>query len=213
MNLFPGETMRFVHVFCCFCPMFLLRGGITPSHGSCFGASLHNEIPFKREYSSSNELKNRQESRIQLKNGTSLVLISDPLADQCDLVLAVASGYASPKSEVFGLAHVLTHTLFLNANVGQKPLTDLLKQKKIYLESSVQEDNTIYYLSTPLALFEESVDLFSTALLNPSIRSEELKLAKQEIAIEHAERVQNDQFRIQWTREEVYSPEHPLHQS
>ncbi|WP_157952429.1 insulinase family protein [Candidatus Similichlamydia epinepheli] len=213
MNLFPGETMRFVHVFCCFCPILLLRGGITPSHGSCFGSSLHSEIPFKREYSYSNELKNRQESRIRLRNGTSLVLISDPLADQCDVVLAVASGYASPKSEVFGLAHVLTHTLFLNANVGQKPLLELLKQKKIYLESSVREDHTLYYLSTSLPLFEESIDLFSTALLNPGIRSEELKLAKQEISLEHAERLQSDQFRIQWTREEVYSPEHSLHQS
>ncbi|RDB31290.1 insulinase family protein [Candidatus Similichlamydia laticola] len=203
--------MRFVHMCCCFCPIFFLWGNITPSEGSCFGPSVHTEISVQ-EASSSNILK-RKESRIRLKNGICLVLISDPLADRCHLTLTVSSGYASPRCDTFGLAHMLTHTVFLDTNVTQQPLLKLLRDKQVELDASVEQDYTSYCLSSPLSHFEESLDLFSTALLQPGIRAEELKLAKQEIALEHAERLNDDRFRIQWTREEVYSPEHPLHQA
>lgn len=149
---------------------------------------------------------------IQLKNGMTVLLISDEKANKSLMSLAVPIGSMEDPISQQGLAHYLEHMILMGSKnyPETNSLDAFLSQNGGYNNASTTADRTAYYLEVNNNAFDEAVDRLADAFANPLLSESN---AKKEVNAVNAEMVRaksSDGFLLHSVELATSNPEHPI---
>ena len=156
-------------------------------------------------------LQERKTAKIQLENGLSAYLISDPKATQSGASLTVEVGSFNDPDTFPGMAHFCEHMLFMGSTkypdeqVFFQKVADSQGQSNAFTEDSL----TTYLFSANHANFQEILDLFSQFFIAPLFKEESRKKELQAVDQEYRMQLNNDAHRMYAILQETANQNHP----
>lgn len=157
------------------------------------------------------DCRERKTAKLQLENGLSVLLISDPTVEQSAAAVSVKVGSWNDPLEYPGMAHFCEHMLFMgsekypNENAFFSEIADYAGKTNAF----TAPNKTVYMFSCETSGFLQILDRFShffiDPLFNPKFVSKELHNVDQEFA----KNIENDGWREYMIFKETGNPDHP----
>lgn len=169
---------------------------------------IQDKNPLKIETPS---LSNQITTKIRLKNGIEVYIISDPNAVKSAAALAVHSGSWDDPPEYPGMAHFCEHMLFM----GSTKYPDENGFFKAVLDGGgtanayTAPDRTVYMFSSNHDPFDSVLDIFAQFFISPLLRKECVKRELLAVDQEHAKNIENDNWREWFIFKETGNQNHP----
>jgi insulysin len=165
----------------------------------------HSLLPLKNP-----DLATRATAKLELPNGLSVLLISDPSADQSSASIAVGAGSWNDPENYPGMAHFCEHMLFRGTHKYPdedffKPLSDLGGSANAYTSS----DRTVYMFSCKHDGFLSVLDRFSRFFIDPLFDPSHIARELHAVDQEHAKNIEHDGWREYMIFKEMGHPNHP----
>ncbi|MDI5890085.1 insulinase family protein [Halomonas rhizosphaerae] len=148
---------------------------------------------------------------LTLDNGLSVLLVSDPEADQAAASLNVGVGSAQDPEDLAGLAHFLEHMLFLGTDAY--PESDayqayLSRHGGSHNAFTAPHDTNYFFDIEPDAL-PGALDRFSRFFVAPLFNADRLESERNVVHSEYQARLREDGRRAQDVLNELLNPDHP----
>ncbi|WFM70923.1 insulinase family protein [Halomonas sp. CKK8] len=148
---------------------------------------------------------------LTLDNGLSVLLVSDPEADQAAASLNVGVGSAQDPEDLAGLAHFLEHMLFLGTDAY--PASDayqayLSRHGGSHNAFTAPHDTNYFFDIEPDAL-AGALDRFSRFFVAPLFNADRLESERNVVHSEYQARIRDDGRRAQDVLDQLLNPEHP----
>lgn len=156
-------------------------------------------------------LANQKTTKLQLKNGINVYIISDPAAIKSAAALSVGSGSWDDPSEYAGMAHFCEHMLFM----GSSKYPDENGFFKAVLDGGgtanayTAPDRTVYMFSSNHEPFDATLDIFAQFFISPLFKKESVNRELLAVNQEHAKNVENDDWREWFIFKETGNQAHP----
>ena len=151
---------------------------------------------------------------LTLKNGLSVILVSDPDSDKAAAALNVHSGSWANPADAQGLAHFLEHMLFLGTE--KYPAVDgyqtFIEQNGGRNNAYTAAENTLYYFDIAAQELEPALDRFSQFFIAPLFDPDFTDRERNAVQSEYSASLQNEARRQQDVVRELVNPEHPASQ-
>ena len=148
---------------------------------------------------------------LQLDNGLTALLVSDPTADRAAASMNVGVGSAQDPDDLAGLAHYLEHMLFL----GTEPYPEadayqgyLRRHGGSHNAFTAPQDTNYFFDIEPDAL-SGALDRFSQFFLTPLFNPERLESERNIVHSEYMARIRDDARRENDVLNQVLNPENP----
>ncbi|WP_280554406.1 insulinase family protein [Halomonas sp. 25-S5] len=148
---------------------------------------------------------------LTLDNGLSVLLVSDPEADQAAASLNVGVGSAQDPEDLAGLAHFLEHMLFLGTDAY--PESDayqayLSRHGGSHNAFTAPHDTNYFFNIEPDAL-PGALDRFSRFFVAPLFNADRLESERSVVHSEYQARIRDDGRRAQDVLDQLLNPDHP----
>ena len=148
---------------------------------------------------------------LQLENGLTALLVSDPTADRAAASMNVGVGSAQDPKDLAGLAHFLEHMLFL----GTEPYPEadayqgyLQRHGGSHNAFTAPQDTNYFFDIEPDAL-PGALDRFSQFFLTPLFNPEQLESERNVVHSEYMARIRDDGRRENDVLNQVFNPDNP----
>ena len=154
----------------------------------------------------------REYVTFKMANGMTVLLISDPEAEQSAAALDVMVGAANNPPDRPGLAHFLEHALYLGTKKYPKPgayeqfISDHGGRENAYTAF----DHTNYYFTVNSPYLEPALDRFSELFVAPLFDADFLERERSVVDAEFKSKLRDDSRRIRYAQKEMFNPEHPF---
>ncbi|MCP5153261.1 MAG: insulinase family protein [Ectothiorhodospiraceae bacterium] len=153
----------------------------------------------------------RAYEHLQLPNGLSVLLVSDPTTDRAAASLDVNVGSGSDPRGREGLAHLLEHMLFLGTEKYPEP-----GEYKSFIEDHGGSDNaftsydhTNYFFEIDAAHLEPALDRFAQFFVAPRFDPRYVDRERQVVHSEYTSKLESDGRRLYHARTHAMNPDHP----
>ncbi|SEL38841.1 insulinase family protein [Halomonas daqiaonensis] len=148
---------------------------------------------------------------LTLDNGLSVLLVSDPQADQAAASLNVGVGSAQDPEDLAGLAHFLEHMLFLGTDAY--PESDayqayLSRHGGSHNAFTAPQDTNYFFDIEPDAL-AGALDRFSRFFVAPLFNADRLESERNVVHSEYQARIRDDGRRASDVLDQLLNPDHP----
>ncbi|MGM0982805.1 MAG: insulinase family protein [Pseudomonadota bacterium] len=148
---------------------------------------------------------------LTLANGLSVLLVSDPQADQAAASLNVGVGSAQNPEDLAGLAHFLEHMLFLGTDAY--PQSDayqayLSRHGGSHNAFTAPHDTNYFFEIEPDAL-AGALDRFSRFFIAPLFNADRLESERNVVHSEYQARLRDDGRRANDVLNQLLNPDHP----
>ncbi|CAM3379021.1 insulinase family protein [Halomonas lysinitropha] len=148
---------------------------------------------------------------LTLANGLSVLLVSDPQADQAAASLNVGVGSAQNPEDLAGLAHFLEHMLFLGTDAY--PESDayqayLSRHGGSHNAFTAPHDTNYFFEIEPDAL-AGALDRFSRFFIAPLFNADRLESERNVVHSEYQARLRDDGRRTNDVLNQLLNPDHP----
>ncbi len=148
---------------------------------------------------------------LTLDNGLSVLLVSDPQADQAAASLNVGVGSAQDPQDLAGLAHFLEHMLFLGTDAYPEPdayQAYLSRHGGSHNAFTAPQDSNYFFDIEPAAL-PGALDRFSRFFIAPLFNADRLESERNVVHSEYQARLLDDGRRAQDVLNQLLNPDHP----
>ncbi|CAH1739015.1 unnamed protein product [Aphis gossypii] len=151
---------------------------------------------------------------LEMKNGLTALLISDPDTDKSAVSLSVAVGSLSEPKDLPGLAHFCEHMLFLGTKKypAENEFTQFLTQNGGSYNAYTASDHTNYYYSIKTESLKSSLDRFAQFFLEPLFTTSATEREIGAVNSEHEKNVADDYWRLAQLEKNAADPNHPYNQ-
>ncbi len=149
---------------------------------------------------------------IELKNGITAVLISDPSAQKAAAAIDVGVGSFDNPLGREGIAHFLEHVLFLGNKKypDTKGFSDFLNQHGGYNNAYTSSKNTNYHFTVNSAYLEEALDRLSQFFISPLFSEKYIQKETNAVHSEHQKNLQSEFLRSYSVIKSLANPRHPF---
>ena len=151
---------------------------------------------------------------LELENGLTALLVSDPDADKAAASMNVRVGSAQDPEDLQGLAHFLEHMLFLGTE--DYPEADAYQQ---YLSRNAGSHNaftapqdTNYFFSIEPSALEGALDRFSAFFISPLFNADRLESERNVVHSEYIARRRDEGRRENEVLNQLLNPDNPTTQ-
>ena len=161
-------------------------------------------------------IKAKNDSRdyryIELKNGITAVLISDPKAQKAAAAIDVGIGSFDNPVGKEGLAHFLEHVLFLGNSKypDTKSFSNFLNQHGGYSNAYTSSKNTNYHFTVNATYLEEALDRLSQFFISPLFDAKYIQKEINAVHSEHQKNLQSEFLRSYSVIKALANPIHPF---
>lgn len=153
----------------------------------------------------------REVEKVELANGVSALLISDPKTDQSAISVAVGVGSWNDPIEYPGTAHFLEHMLFYKSEAY--PQThEIFKEVSNHdgmLNAFTMPDRTVYTLAVNNDAFIESMRRLAHFFIDPIITDQDMQKEIKAVDQEFQKNWEHDGWRRFFIQKETGNPAHP----
>ena len=161
-------------------------------------------------------IKAKNDSRnyryIELENGITAVLISDPSAQKAAAAIDVGVGSFDNPVGKEGLAHFLEHVLFLGNKKypDTKGFSNFLNQHGGYNNAYTSSKNTNYHFTVNATYLEEALDRLAQFFINPLFNAKYIQKEINAVHSEHQKNLQSEFLRSYSVIKALANPRHPF---
>lgn len=155
-------------------------------------------------------LADRKTTKLQLKNGLQVFIVSDPSADQSAAALAVNVGAWNDPDNYEGMAHFTEHLLFLGTKnfPEEDELFEYCGTHGGQVNAYTWTDRTVYMFSVQNDSFQGGLERFSDFFAHPLFNKDGVERELNAVDQEHAKNVESDNRRQWMLLQTLGNPEH-----
>ncbi|CAI5471466.1 unnamed protein product [Closterium sp. Yama58-4] len=192
-----------------------VRGEMSP-HGAPLSGSVESSSPGSLSNGSGiliPRCDQRQYEALELPNGLTVLLISDPETDKAAAAMDVGVGSLSDPDDAPGLAHFLEHMLFYASEKYpiEDSYSDFLNKHSGRSNAYTAAENTNYQFDVAAEFLDEALDRFAQFFICPLMSADATNREINAVHSEHTKNLISDPWRINQLQKSFCSPQHPFY--
>ncbi|CAI5528346.1 unnamed protein product [Closterium sp. Naga37s-1] len=190
--------------------------GEMPPHGAPLSGSVESSSPNSSGNASGiliPRCDQRQYEALELPNGLTVLLISDPETDKAAAAMDVGVGSLSDPDDAPGLAHFLEHMLFYASEKYpiEDSYSDFLNKHSGRSNAYTAAENTNYQFDVAAEFLDEALDRFAQFFIGPLMSADATNREINAVHSEHTKNLISDPWRINQLQKSFCSPQHPFY--
>jgi insulysin len=157
------------------------------------------------------DLADRKTLKLVLDNGLSVLLISDPAADQSAASVSVGAGSWSDPVEYPGMAHFCEHMLFMGTKKypSENDFFTAISDYAGTTNAFTAPNRTVYMFAAQTTGFLNLLDRFAHFFIDPLFNPGGIAREMHAVDQEFAKNIENDGWREYMVFKEMGNPNHP----
>ncbi|XP_038070879.1 insulin-degrading enzyme-like [Patiria miniata] len=160
-------------------------------------------------------IKSAEDKRVyrglELTNGMTILLISDPTSEKAAAAMDVNIGSMSDPWDIPGLAHFLEHMLFLGTKKypSENAYSQFLNQHGGFANAYTSLEHTNFYFDVSHEHLAGALDRFAQFFLSPLFNQDSQEREVNAVDSENEKNLKADQWRLYQLEKSTVDPEHP----
>ncbi|XP_022094344.1 insulin-degrading enzyme-like [Acanthaster planci] len=148
---------------------------------------------------------------LELTNGMTVLLISDPTTEKAAAAMDVNIGSMSDPWDIPGLAHFLEHMLFLGTKKypSENAYSQFLNQHGGFANAYTSLEHTNFYFDVSHEHLAGALDRFAQFFLSPLFNQDSQEREVNAVDSENEKNLKADQWRLYQLEKSTVDPEHP----
>ncbi|XP_033632870.1 insulin-degrading enzyme-like [Asterias rubens] len=149
---------------------------------------------------------------LELNNGMTILLISDPTTEKAAAAMDVNIGSMSDPWEIPGLAHFLEHMLFLGTKKypSENAYSQFLNQHGGFANAYTSLEHTNFYFDVSYDHLQGALDRFAQFFLAPLFNKDSQEREVNAVDSENEKNLKADLWRLYQLEKSTVDPEHPF---